>query len=599
MENNITQYCNHDDSYKMYYAHISLGDKLLVMRRDERYNKLIGVRECLPFNRIIHPDDEQVLFDALEKVNVEPQHILLRVLCADDTYRMMYVIVKKDETDYSAISDYDVELLELIAVKDRYLFTRANIDKYREFMSLMDVNFLEYCNTTDSIKIYNYFDRRSNVIVDASLDELSENVRNNPKLTDKEREEFLEFSDALIYSKNHIKLELNGSAIIPGDTHRYKVRLNSYSSDYSEGIIAGVLIETDDKVEKTNDDQFLSESFFDPGTGLLNKRGIRKTIEDRMRACDKVFYIALVDVDDFKKINDTHGHLFGDKVLSQIAKLLTTYVDTRGVAGRFGGDEFMIILDRADNYDEVERILKMVVEGVKSDFEGVGECKVTLSIGAAQYPHDGAEYDSLFVKADKAVYIAKSLGKDRCIIYDDAIHGSIVKVEGNSLSVGLGRRSLFDFKEKSYIVSDLILEINEQKEAALPHVFETMRYYFDIDGCVAYKGDKLKRVTYLGNFKKPFDNLGCINDPEYSMYFEEHGWCEISRIMKLERCKEAFDGYTAQETGKIMQCKYPVNGDAKAVVSFECFNRAPKYSAEDLGLIRIVGRTIVQMLCND
>ena len=119
-----------------------------------------------------------------------------------------------------------------------------------------------------------------------------------------------------------------------------------------------------------------------------------------------------MDLDHFKEVNDLLGHQFGDKVLVEFAKGLKKIFRPNDCIGRFGGDEFVIVVDSLPNMEVVIRkaeqikqiALNLTIEG-KTKF-------VTASIGIAIAPQNGRDYDTLFAAADKAVYHVKNTGKN-------------------------------------------------------------------------------------------------------------------------------------------------------------------------------------------
>lgn len=161
----------------------------------------------------------------------------------------------------------------------------------------------------------------------------------------------------------------------------------------------------------------------DSMTGLLNKGTTESYIKEQLKAIQPGAYdvLMLIDIDDFKGINDTYGHLAGDKVIIDIAHVLTNYTQNRGFVGRIGGDEFLVympnILDTtlacetAENYANELRALYP-----KAD----GKPKVTLSIGIAA-TDTSISYTDFVENADKAVYQAKLNGKDGYVLYDKSL----------------------------------------------------------------------------------------------------------------------------------------------------------------------------------
>ncbi len=167
-------------------------------------------------------------------------------------------------------------------------------------------------------------------------------------------------------------------------------------------------------------------------TGLTNKIATESQIREYIaRNNGHKGVMILVDVDNFKKINDTMGHAFGDDVLRQLGVRLRSLYRVSDIVGRIGGDEFVVFLKDIDDENVIARESKKLW----TFFQGfeVGEYvkySVTASLGAAVFPSNGDSFESLYKSADTAVYLAKRGGKNRLVFYDEKeMAGTKVKRE--------------------------------------------------------------------------------------------------------------------------------------------------------------------------
>jgi diguanylate cyclase (GGDEF)-like protein len=133
---------------------------------------------------------------------------------------------------------------------------------------------------------------------------------------------------------------------------------------------------------------------------------------------DRPLSIIMMDIDFFKKFNDTYGHLCGDAVLKQVARIIQANVRTVDLAARYGGEEFCVLLpdtDKAHAWAVAERI-RQSIAGTATDYEGLA-LNVTISLGTAQYdPSRDISGKSLIDRADRALYASKQNGRDRVTI---------------------------------------------------------------------------------------------------------------------------------------------------------------------------------------
>ena len=129
----------------------------------------------------------------------------------------------------------------------------------------------------------------------------------------------------------------------------------------------------------------------------------------------------LLDVDNFKTVNDTMGHAFGDEVLSAVGEEISAIFRASDIIGRVGGDEFMIFLKGVPNAEIIRKEAKKVEDFFRS-FQ-VGEdvkYSVHASIGVAIFPQEGADFETLYKAADQGLYKAKRRGKNQLAFFEDA-----------------------------------------------------------------------------------------------------------------------------------------------------------------------------------
>jgi diguanylate cyclase (GGDEF)-like protein len=160
-------------------------------------------------------------------------------------------------------------------------------------------------------------------------------------------------------------------------------------------------------------------------TGLFMRRYFDARIEEeieRSKRYGSAFSVVMVDVDDFKRLNDAHGHLIGDRVLRGIANVVKSQMRGVDTAARYGGEELALILPRTDMlgaYNLGERIRAAIAElRITTDTDASQTLRVTASFGIASYPESKArDGEDLVRRADRALYRAKKTGKNRVELY--------------------------------------------------------------------------------------------------------------------------------------------------------------------------------------
>lgn len=178
-----------------------------------------------------------------------------------------------------------------------------------------------------------------------------------------------------------------------------------------------LIIKNDNKQLNEISRQFYELSIKDPLTGLYNRRFFFEILEkeiEKARRSEKSFTIAIGDIDDFKKINDTFGHLEGDRVLMDVAEIIKNNLRKYDLAARLGGEEFVLLLP-----DTTKKEALQIIERLRKAICGSDLCKgkkkLSISFGLAAYPEDGQTIDMLLSRADRALYDAKKQGKNRIV----------------------------------------------------------------------------------------------------------------------------------------------------------------------------------------
>ena len=197
---------------------------------------------------------------------------------------------------------------------------------------------------------------------------------------------------------------------------RYSTITTTLGNRYVIGTITSIVNNSTIGVEST-----YVRTYKDPMTGVLNKASVVKYTKNRIENLmpSESIVIAILDLDNFKTVNDTFGHLYGDKIIIEFANIISKVIGTRGILGRFGGDEFMIMLEGIKDELDLRSVLRSIRTSVEMKFKDIGEgISLTTSIGAATYPKDAKTYDELFTKADYCLYLSKMRGKNRYVMFD-------------------------------------------------------------------------------------------------------------------------------------------------------------------------------------
>ena len=187
---------------------------------------------------------------------------------------------------------------------------------------------------------------------------------------------------------------------------------------------------------RTLRDQLRDQATRDPLTNLYNRRYLEEMLLQELARASRENYpigVIMMDIDRFKRVNDTCGHKAGDEVLQALAALIISHIRRFDAACRFGGEEFVIVMPRLPGEMARER-----AEFLRKEFANMPlpcadmKTSPTLSIGLASYPLDGNDSEQLLNAADQALYAAKSSGRNRVVVYSELVERRGSSEDNNS-----------------------------------------------------------------------------------------------------------------------------------------------------------------------
>lgn len=259
-----------------------------------------------------------------------------------------------------------------------------------------------------------------------------------------EQEEFPFYQSLLGFNRKKIKFYTDiilslgadqhwrGEELITSATGQvFHVIINISVGENSNGNLHYIFVFTDISAQKIAENELRYMANYDHLTGLPNRALLLERIEQAIsRAARKKDNIALffIDLDRFKKINDTLGHDFGDILLIEITKRLTEVLRQDDTIARQGGDEFVVLLERFSSPDKLANIAQKIINITEEPFQ-LKETVVSIgcSIGIALYPNDGLSSTELFKNSDIAMYCAKQNGRNNYQFFEPSMNDAAAK----------------------------------------------------------------------------------------------------------------------------------------------------------------------------
>ena len=306
-------------------------------------------------------------------------------------------------------------------------------------------------------------------------------------------------------------------------------------------------------------------------TGLYNKKAITELAIKKINEDKTPCSLIIIDVDKFKECNDTYGHIFGDRVLVAVATCIQDAVKGSGMAGRIGGDEFIVILDRT-NEDDIRNVTRNIRTGIQWNITNVEPGSiVTCSMGIAKFPEQAKNYDDLFALADKCLYIAKYRGRNCYIIYKPEIHDKIL-FENKQIDDRVASGQYFHENVTSELaILDSISKIDKNEPKTIGDALEKILNFFKISKITLYNED-FEPIFIVAKDKDDTKEVRSEHlNSNYFSYFNEFGFLHFDNTSVLN----SIDGnrYEIYRSNGIASTIEVISrGDDGKIKSFICYD---------------------------
>ena len=349
-------------------------------------------------------------------------------------------------------------------------------------------------------------------------------------------------------------------------------------------------------------------------THLYLRNGIETMIKNEINSKKpRPFNLVIIDMDNFKTMNDLYGHLFGDHILKTLANVLKKFSEECYV-GRIGGDEFLILDYTANDYDSLWNKLHAMLDAIRhTDFKISQDGKqlvdssnthaftnfhASVTAGVVRYPIDGTDFDTLFMKADKALYRGKRKGRNCYIIYNDEKHKNINVERSIDMDNVQSRDTL--------IYETLIHNALEELEGtssiheAIYNFISVFAEYLSIDRIVVYKHETAFEDRIITGYSNP--NVSEADLSYVDKYVRESN---ESRLMNLastykrtnvERLKNIkpgiYDFIVKQNIKSFIQIPIVYEGNLYGFIRFDACQEQRTWSEEEETLYKIMAHIL-------
>ena len=568
----------------------TLDNRYVVKIGDERFYNLMGETMLSAFNGLVHPDDVTT-FEQFINSDMSAEYCVVRCLIKNGAYRWMLLLKKKI---YNVGSDRMVQLIaqDIIVISNDFDMYYHRVRKYRALMNVIEEKIFEYDPETRMLTIYCYRNNKSEIFERMDLIEWRDACINKGYVTDDDVIHFEALCTSMLSGMSSFTVKFSSSIMSKGervDNLVFKGQALMVESD--KRLTVGVISEPDKRTRTVQEHVDMDEAKLDSATGIYNKKAITDMITEEINKAagenkNIQMYLMILDIDNFKSVNDSYGHYFGDEVIKSFADSLRISVGGRGLVGRIGGDEFMVLLKDV-SVEEVRIMLKSMRKGLKVLLaQKQPEYLFSTSIGISQFSKDGTDFETLFKIADAALYIAKEKGKDRYIIYDYDKHGDILADMKHDIAFG---NEFMKPMAKYELAANIVMKVS-LGQIKIMDVLSEITDKLNIHGISIFTGNDMKCIYSTGHYKIKVENASYIYKDGYESHFDEYGINCVNNIASLTiNFPEAFGRLRDNNICSFVQMKTMGSDDQEYMVEFDIFgiNRR-KWSDIDIAMLRMI-----------
>lgn len=361
--------------------------------------------------------------------------------------------------------------------------------------------------------------------------------------------------------------------------------------------IYGVILKIDE--EKKAEEYLQTQAERDGLTKLLNKKAARKRSEAYLSRIAEGTPCAMliIDLDNFKYVNDHYGHLLGDTVLMQVSKELLKMFRDQDIVARIGGDEFMVLMCGINDRTIIEnRCLRFlnVLTGLFQ--EGNQKLPVGCSIGVACSPENGVSYYDLFNKADQALYQVKNSGKNNFAFYENKAEETL----NDKIGVSIANSPIDSDKEPESTQENLLntvlrrLYSSQNVEKTIQEILEMVGKKTNVSRVYVFENsddNKYCHNTYewcnegISSERENLQNISYETDiPGYPEYFDEQGIFYCADIHSMP--EKAYEILKEQNIKSMLQCAIRENNVFRGYIGFDECVEQRMWTKEHIKVLR-------------
>lgn len=582
----------------------SFDDKYNIFVSNKSFTSYLGSEELRSFKitDYIHPDDVESFKKFVEDKSFTGGEEVFRLKKKNNGWHYNVVRIHTEKGMVENRRNIGVEIIDINESVGDYETAMDSLSRVRLLMSLTDEFAFIYDKATNMFKMFKY-DRFNRIILyDMDIDQWKREMLSKSYVKYDEKA----MLDTLVLNMktyaDSFSIKMNCAIRTQSDIFE-AVRFIGTVHNESSGnkIIVGRVVSDESVGHASTAMEIMNELQYDSLTGVYNKKTITEYAKKRIsEEKEKRIVIAILDVDHFKSVNDTFGHLYGDKVLARVGGRLKEIVGEDGVIGRIGGDEFMIVFNGLDDDQVLRGMLRAIRTQIKWEFvEDFENLSITCSIGASIFPVNGRDYEDLFKKADCCLYIAKEKGRDRYVFFRDEMHRASYEamLNQNQLNAMKNPREIRELKNVASFMENAMTDSRKAILDAMRHMKDT----FGIDNINIYYGEGMKKVYSFGSdIPEAKDAMYVFSEEFQKLMGENERFMQIGFADTFSDITPDFCGrMKAERIASTIQCYIGDKRNIKGLVTFNKCREASQWANYEIDCARIFAAVLSSMALND
>lgn len=582
----------------------SFDDKYNIFVSNKSFTSYLGSEELRSFKitDYIHPDDVESFKKFVEDKSFTGGEEVFRLKKKNNGWHYNVVRIHTEKGMVENRRNIGVEIIDINESVGDYETAMDSLSRVRLLMSLTDEFAFIYDKETNMFKMFKY-DRFNRIILyDMDIDQWKREMLSKSYVKYDEKA----MLDTLVLNMktyaDSFSIKMNCAIRTQSDIFEAVRFIGTVHNESSTNkIIVGRVVSDESVGHASTAMEIMNELQYDSLTGVYNKKTITEYAKKRIaEEKEKRIVIAILDVDNFKSVNDTFGHLYGDKVLARVGGRLKEIVGEDGVIGRIGGDEFMIVFNGLDDDQVLRGMLRAIRTQIKWEFaEDFENLSITCSIGASIFPVNGRDYEDLFKKADCCLYIAKEKGRDRYVFFRDEMHRASYEamLNKNQLNAMKNPREIRELKNVASFMENAMTDSRKAILDAMRHMKDT----FGIDNINIYYGEGMKKVYSFGSdIPEAKDAMYVFSEEFQKLMGENERFLQIGFADAFSDITPDFCGrMKAERIASTIQCYIGDKRNIKGLVTFNKCREASQWANYEIDCARIFAAVLSSMALND